>query len=109
MIILEKAGLRGLNEMVASASAITIWKSKMWMDPLGSLLFLSKMVNPPKNMTTRSENSNHAKPPVPGYGILAANLLARTWNEATQLQNAPSLGAAKSAARKWARSLQFKA
>ena len=43
-----------------------------------------------------------------GNDILAANLLARAWNEASDLQNATNLGVAKLAASKWARSLQFK-
>ena len=60
-------------------------------------------------MSTRSGNSGKAKLPVPGCGALAANILARAWNEAPQLQNAPTLGAAKLAARKLARFLQLKA
>ena len=75
------------------------------MDPLGRLLFPLQISS--MKMSTRSENSNKA--PVRGSGVLAANPLARAWNEAPLLQNAPNLGAAKSAARKWARSLQFKA
>ena len=109
VIILEKAGLRGLNEMVASSCATMVWKSKMWMDPLGSLLFPTQMTNASRKMSTRSETSNRARLPVPGSGTVAANLLARAWNDAPYLQNAPTLGAAKLAARKWARSIQFKA
>jgi hypothetical protein len=107
-IVLERAGLLGLNEMVASTSATMVWKSKMWMDPLGSLLFQSQSDNPPPNMTTRSVTCNSAKVPVPGSNTLAANLLARSWNKAKCLQNATTIGAAKSAARRWARSLQIK-
>ena len=57
---------------------------------------------------TRSASSNNAKIPVPGYNTLAANLLARAWNEATDLQKASTLYSAKAASQKWARSLQFK-
>ena len=107
-VILEKAGLRSLNEMVASTSATMVWKSKQWNDPLGKLLFHNDTNIPVPNMTTRSANCNSAKLPVPGCNNLAANLLARTWNEAKTLQNATTIGAAKSAARSWARSLQIK-
>ena len=101
-IILEKAGLRSLNEMVASTSATTVWKSKMCMDPLGSLLFPSEMKNPTQTMSTRSQSCSGAKPPVPGNNTLAANLLARAWNEAPCLKNAHTLGSAKLAAKRWA-------
>ena len=38
-LVLSKAGLSCLNEMVASASALMAWKSKIFMDPLGNRLF----------------------------------------------------------------------
>ena len=106
-IILQKAGLRSLNEMVAYSSAVMIWKSKKCMDPLGSLIFQSKVINQSRNIITRSDTSSAVKVPVPGNGNVAANLLARTWNEAAQVQTATNLSAAKSAAKMWARSLQF--
>ena len=81
--IWQKAGLRSLNEMVAATSATRVWKSKKWMDPLGCLLFPPQISS--MNMPTRSENSTKAKIPVPGFGVLAANLLARAWNEASPL------------------------
>ena len=77
------------------------------MDPLGSLIFPSKVINPSRNIITRSDTSSAVKVPVPGNGNVAANLLARTWNEAAQVQAATNLSAAKSAARMWAQSLQF--
>ena len=104
-IILEKAGLRELNEMVASSSAIMLWKSKMRMDPLGSLIFPNSNG---EKFFTRSTVSNKAKLPVPGFNTLAVNHMARAWNDAPNLQNASTLGAAKSAARMWSRSLKFK-
>ena len=76
------------------------------MDPLGSLLFPKHSIV--RNMVTRSEHSDKAKQPVPGCRNLAANLMARAWNETSQVQNASSLGAAKIAARKWAKSIQLK-
>ena len=43
-IVLKKAGLKSLNEMVACASATMGWKSKMQMDPLAKLLFHHQIV-----------------------------------------------------------------
>ena len=34
-VLLQKAGLKCLNEAVACVTAITVWKSKKLMDPLG--------------------------------------------------------------------------
>ena len=107
-IVLQRAGLRCLNEMVASASALMVWKSKRCMNPLGSLLFPPKAENSSVKMELRSSNTNNAKLPVRGYNNLAANVLARIWNEALKLQNAQSLGAAKSASHEWARTLNYK-
>ena len=108
MKVLQKAGLRSLNEMVAATSATMVWKSKKFMDPLCALLFPVENESISEKMMTRSACSNNAKTPVPGYNTLAANLLARAWNEATDLQNASNLFTAKVASKKWARSLQFK-
>ena len=94
--------------MVASASAMMVWKSKMLMDPLGSLLFPTMTSeSSSEKMCLRSSKSEKAKLPVPGYGTLAANLLARAWNQAPELQGASTLCAAKTAARKWAKSIQL--
>ena len=102
-IVLKKAGLKSLNEMVATAAATMIWKSKMIMDPLAKLLFPEQTTN----ICTRSESSNKAKLLVPGSSTLAANLLARAWNESPILQSASTIGAAKLASINWARSLQI--
>ena len=59
-------------------------------------------------MELRSSNSDNAKQPVPGYSTLAANILARIWNEVPKLQHASSIGAAKLAAHEWARTLKLK-
>ena len=106
-LVLQRAGLRGLNEMVASTSAMLVWKSKKCMNPLGKLLFPEKPDIPLK-MSTRSDHECKAKLPVPGHGTLAGNLLARAWNDATELQNASTIGTAKSASKSWARSLNFR-
>ena len=55
------------------------------------------------------KKSKQVKISLPGYGNFAANLLARTWNESIELQNATNLYAAKSAARKWSKDLKFNA
>ena len=96
--VLEKAGLRNLNGMVASQTAVMVWKSLKARDPLGTRLFPSRTIL----RSTRSINSNKATQRVPGNNTLAVNLMARAWNSATELQTATTLGAAKSAARKWA-------
>ena len=85
-IVLKKAGLRSLNELVACASATMVWKSKMCMDPLAELLFSNQETNPVKSILTRSETNNKARLPVPGCGSVAANLLLRAWNETPNLK-----------------------
>ena len=104
-IVLHKAGLRSLNEMVVYTSATMVWKSKMCMNPLGSLLFSKTFMKPTESAVTRSESSCKAILPAPGCRILAANLLARVWNESADLRNSKTLGAAKMAARKFSKSL----
>ena len=103
-IVFQKAGLRCLNEMVAYTSATTIWKSKMNMNPLGSLLFSKNDTIPTKGVVTRSEHSCKAIIPVPGCKTLAANLLARVWNDSSDLRNVTTLGAAKIDARIFSKS-----
>ena len=92
--------------MVAATSATMVWKSKMHQDPLNSLLF-PKQPERVLALGLRSSESKNARLPVPGHSTLAANLMARAWNQAPNLQTASSLGAAKSAAHKWAKSLPF--
>ena len=99
--VLEKAGLRTLNEMVASQTALMVWKSYKAKDPLGRNLFPNRTIIRP----TRSINSLKATQPVPGYQTLAANLMARAWNSSTELQTVTTIGAAKTVARKWASNL----
>ena len=41
-VLLQKAGLKCLNEAVASITAVTVWKSKTFMDPLGQHIFQEK-------------------------------------------------------------------
>ena len=50
-------------------------------------------------------NSKKASQPVPGNRTLATNLMARAWNNAREIHDVETLGAAKSVARKWASNL----
>ena len=90
--------------MVASASALMAWKSKIFMDPLGSRLFSRQNISD-QAIHTRSLNSDKIKIPVPGYPDLAVNLMATAWNENLNLRSATTLGSAKKAAKQWAKSL----
>ena len=99
--VLEKAGLRALNEMVASQTALMVWKSKKANDPLVRNLFPIRSIR----RQTRSINSRNATQPVPGNSTLAANLMARAWNSSTELHTVTTVGAAKVIARKWAQNL----
>ena len=99
--VLEKAGLRPLNEMVASQTALMVWKSNKAKDPLGRKLFPKRSII----RATRSINCVKAIQPVPGNNTLAANLMARTWNSSSELQAVTTIGAARSVARKWAQNL----
>ena len=99
--VLSKANLKCLNEAVASITATTVWKSKQLMDPLGQCLFHEI----PKSITTRSSASDKIPQPVPGYSMLATNIMARVWNAIPELRNANSLGAAKAISKKWAKSV----
>ena len=46
-LVLEKAGLRTLNEMVASQTALMVWKSNKAKDPLGKHLFPKRSIMRP--------------------------------------------------------------
>ena len=100
-LVLEKAGLRPLNEMVASQTALMVWKSNKAKDPLGRHLFPKRSIMRP----TRSINCVKEIQPVPGNNTLAANLMARAWNSSSELQAATTIGTARTVAQKWARNL----
>ena len=93
--------MKCLNEAVASVTAVTVWKSRQTLNPLGCCLFKEK----PCEKTTRSTNSNEIRPPVPGYPYLATNVMARVWNEIPELHTANTLGAARAICRKWAKTI----
>ena len=99
--VLWRAKLKCLNEAVASVMATTVWKSRHFMDPLGCCLFQEK----PNIRFTRFVNSKEIRPPVPGYPNLATNVMAHVWNNIPELQNAQTLGAARSISQKWAKQI----
>ena len=80
--ILEKAGLRTLNKMLAFQTFVMVWMSNKAKNPVGRNLFTNKSII----RTTRPINSLKATQPVPSNNILAANLMAKPWNSATELQ-----------------------
>ena len=102
-VTLHKANMKCLNEAVASITALTVWKSKQSMDPLGRCLFKEKDAT--TDMKLRSQSSKEIRPPVPGYPNLATNIMARIWNDVPGLQNASTISAAKFISRKWAKNI----
>ena len=50
-------------------------------------------------------NSLSATQPVPGYDVLATNLMARTWNSVPGLITSKTLGEAKRMILTWAKTL----
>ena len=81
--------------------AVLTWKSKQVMNPVGVRLFCERK----NKKNTRSAESTNICPPVPGFQTLPMNIIARIWNKVPGLQNATNLGAAKSLANKWARTI----
>ena len=71
------------------------------MNPLGSCIFPEKVNFRP----VRSKNIHKATQPVPGNKTLASNLIAKSWNNATELHSVDTLAAAKIVSRKWASNL----
>ena len=81
--------------------AVTVWKSKKLMDPLGLCLFQEK----PSLQRTRSVVFKDVCLPVPGYPTLSTNIMARIWNTVPGLQDACTLGAARALSQKWAKQI----
>ena len=71
------------------------------MNTLGQHLFQKR----PYLKSTRSTTSDQIPVPVPGYPLLASNIMARVWNNIPELHKASTLGAAKCISRKWAKGL----
>ena len=87
--------------IMQSITAVTVWKSKLSMDLLGQCIF--KIHNSVRS--TRATTACSIRPPVPGYPLLATNIMANVWNSAPELQCSSTLAAAKKAAKKWAKGL----
>ena len=87
---LQRSGLHNQNEIVAQSHKAPAFT------PAGRTIMRSTRSNNNNNKTTQA---------FPGIHTLAANLMARIWNAANDLQNVATLGVAKPVARKWARNL----
>jgi hypothetical protein len=98
---LRKPELYIPNEAVASTTAVTVWKAKTFMDPLGQRIFREKT----NLQCTRSTTTNDIDLLVQGHPTLSTNIMARIWNAVPGLQQATTLGAAKSLAKKWAKDI----
>ena len=83
-VLLQKSGLKCLNEAVASTTAVTVWKAKTFMDPLGQRIFREKT----NLQCTRSTTANDIDLLVQGYPTLSTNIMARIWNAVPGLQHA---------------------
>ena len=92
---LQRTSLRNLNEIVAQS-----YKAPAFT-PAGRTIMRPTRSNNNNN----NQNNNKATQAVPGIHTLAANLMARIWNAANDLQDVATLGVAKPVARKWARNL----
>ena len=88
--VLHKAVLRSLTQAVSETMAISIWKARKEMNPLGRMF---------QNHVSERYKDNLLKP-IPGYPEAASNKLAQLWNS-MNLSSATTLGSARSLARKW--------
>ena len=71
------------------------------MNPLRKRLFSGKE----NKRNTRFTESKNISPPVPGFHMLPSNQMARIWNTVPGLQTVTTLGAAKTLARNWAKTI----
>ena len=94
-VVLSKAGLHCLTDIVSEAMACTIWIAQKEMNPLGHI-FKNKV----STRMTRSASRDNLCQPVPGHPENAANKLAQIWN-LSNLSAAKTLGSARTSARKW--------
>ena len=93
--------MKCLNEAVACITAVTVWKCRQSMDSLGQCLFKDRM----NTRSTRSATSDMIRLPVPGYPMLATNIMARIWNNIPELHSASTLTAAKRISHNWAKKI----
>ena len=94
---LQRSGLHNQNEIVAQSHKAPAFT------PAGRTIMRATRSN--NNNNNNNKNNNKATQAFPGIHTLAANLMARIWNAANDLQNVATLGVAKPVARKWARNL----
>ena len=92
---MQKAGCKSFTEAVSVTMATTMWKARNDMDTLGSIFHKKSSV-----INTRSQNSNNLHLTITGHQEVAANKLAQVWNM-MNLNDAKSVGCAKSLAQKW--------
>ena len=90
---LQRSGLHNQNEILAQSHKAPAFT------PAG------RTIMRPTRSNNNNKNNNKATQAFPGIHTLAANLMARIWNAANDLQNVATLGVAKPVARKWARNL----
>ena len=95
---LQRSGLHNQNEIVAQSHKAPAFT------PAGRTIMRATRSNN-NNNNNNNKNNNKATQAFPGIHTLAANLMARIWNAANDLQNVATLGVAKPVARKWARNL----
>ena len=69
--LLQKSGLKCLNEAVAIITAVTVWKARTAMDPLGQRIFLEKS----SLQCTRSTTSKDIDLLVQGYPTISTNIM----------------------------------
>jgi hypothetical protein len=72
--------LKCLNEAVACTTAVTVWKAKTFMDPLGQRIFQEKSNLQCTRSVTTHNTTKDIGLPVPGYPALSTNIMARIWN-----------------------------
>ena len=94
---LQRSGLHNQNEIVAQSHKAPAFT------PAGRTIMRATRSN--NNNNNNNKNNNKATQAFPGIHTLAANLMARIWNAANDLQNVATLEVAKPVARKWARNL----
>jgi hypothetical protein len=92
---LQRSGLHNQNEIVAQSHKAPAFT------PAGRTIMRATRSN------NNNKNNNKATQAFPGIHTLAANLMARIWNAANDLQNVATLGVAKPVARKWAPNLLY--
>ena len=98
--LLRKAGLKAVNAMVCSNSAMLAWRASKPESPLHDIF--SSMV---PHGSTRNKTAGKIEVPVPNTKNLALWNMATTWNAIPDLRLAKSEGRAKKIVEKFVKSL----